>query len=143
MTKTYRAYISGFARGITEAISDQAFHGPSSMTARLLSKDALKEDLAQELGTAEENIEIGPSEDTLSDHLAKYGWSREHTWNLNRRLGFVIGKPSQLLLVEAGEDVLDGYSGFGKGNGPFYFTEDLFIAVYKDVALLFIVGNDE
>ena len=40
MTKTYRAYISGFARGITEAISDQAFHGPSSMTARLLSKAA-------------------------------------------------------------------------------------------------------
>ena len=143
MTKTYRAYISGFARGITEAISDQAFHGPSSMTARLLSKDALKEDLAQELGTAEENIEIVPSEDTLSDHLAKFGWSREHTWNLNRRLGFVIGKPSQLFLVEADEDVLDGYSGFGKGNCPFFFTEDLFIAVYKDVALLFIVGNDE
>jgi hypothetical protein len=143
MTKTRSAYISGFARGITEAISDNAFHGPSSMTARLLNKDALKEDLADELGTAEDNFEIIPSEDTLSDHLAKFGWSREHTWNLNRRLGFVIGKPSQLLLVEASEDVLDGYSGFGKGNGPFYFTEDLFIAVYKDVALLFIVGNDE
>ena len=143
MTKTRSAYISGFARGITEAISDSAFHGPSSMTARLLNKDALKEDLARELGTAEENIELVRPEETLEDHLAMIGWSREQAWNLSRRLGFVIGKPTQLLLVEADGDVLDDYSGFGGGKGPFYFTEELFIAIYKDVALLFIVGNDE
>ena len=56
MTKTRSAYISGFARGITEAISDNAFYGPSSMTARLLNKDALKEALADELGTSRENF---------------------------------------------------------------------------------------
>ena len=143
MKRTYSAYISGFARGITEAISDNAFHGPSSMTARLLNKKDLAEDLAKELGTTEDKIKLIRSDETLADQLAKMGWSREHAWNLDRRLGFVIGKPLELLLVDADEEVLDDYSGFGGGNGPFYFTEDLFVVVYKEVALLFVVGNDE
>jgi len=143
MKRTYSAYISGFARGITEAISDNAFHGPSSMTARLLNKKDLAEDLAKELGTTEDKIKLIRSDETLSDQLAKMGWSREHAWNLDRRLGFVIGKPLELLLVDVDEEVLDDYSGFGGGDGPFYFTEDLFVVVYKEVALLFVVGNDE
>ena len=143
MTKTQSAYISGFARGITEAVSDSAFSGPSSMTAKLLRKNALKEDLAKELGAQEDEIKLVRADKSLSDHLAMLGWSRNHAWNLNRRLGFVIGKPKELWLPEVSGEILDDYSGYGKGNGPFYFTEELFIAVYDEVALLFIVGNDE
>ena len=143
MTKTARSYISGFARGITEAISDSAFHCPSSMTARLIRKDHILEDLAEEFAVPEEEIKLVRAEDGLEDHLARIGWSREHAWNLNRRLGFVIGKPQELWFLEDDADILDEYSGYGKGNGPFYITEELFVAVYKEVALLFVIGNDE
>ena len=143
MTKTAFSYISGFARGITEAISDQAFHNPSSMTARALRKDHLTEDLAEELGVREEEIKMVRAEEDLSEYLGRLGWSREHAWNLDRRLGFVIGKPRELWLLEDDGDILDRYSGYNKGGAPFYFAEEVFVVVYKDVALMYIIGNDE
>ncbi len=143
MTKTHSAYISGFARGITEAISDQAFHGPSSMTARALRKNAIAADLAEEFGVPEEEIKLVPADITLSEHLSRLGWDGESAWNLNRRLGFVIGKPKELWFLEDDEEILDKYSGCEQGGGPFYFIEEVFVAVYKEVALLFVIGNDE
>ena len=143
MTKTQSAYISGFARGITEAISDSAFHSPSSMTARAIRKNALTEDLSEEFGVPEDEIKLVKADITLSDHLARLGWDRENTWNLGRRLGFVIGKPQELWFLEDDAEILDAYSGCEDGGGPFYFIEEVFVAVYEEVALLFIIGNDE
>ena len=42
MTRTQLAYYSGFVRGITEAISDNAFRSPSSMSTRVFKKDSLE-----------------------------------------------------------------------------------------------------
>ena len=144
MTRTQLAYYSGFVRGITEAISDNAFRSPSSMSTRVFKKDCLEKDLAKELKCSEEDIVLEKSALSLSDYLKlELGWDTENAWNLGRRLGFVIGKPEALYTIKDDGELRDNYSGFSRGGGPFYFVEDLFIAVYKELAVLFIVGNDE
>ena len=144
MTKQQLAYYSGFVRGITEAISDNAFRNPSSMSARVFKKDGLEKELSKELGCREEDIVLQPSALSLSDYLKlELGWDSESAWNIGRRLGFVIGKPDDLYTLKDDGEIKDGFSGFSRGGGPFYFIEDLFVVTYGDLAVLYIVGNDE
>ncbi|MBR5731417.1 MAG: hypothetical protein IKX89_05680 [Firmicutes bacterium] len=144
MTKQQLAYYSGFARGITEAISDNAFTNPSSMTARVYKRDGLEKELAKDLHCKEEDLILQPSALSLSDYLKlELGWDSENAWNLGRRLGFVMGKPDALFTLRDDGEIKDRYSGFSRGGGPFYFVEDLFIAFYGELAVLYIVGNDE
>ena len=144
MTKSQLSYYSGFVRGITEAISDAAFRNPSSMTARVFKREGLEKELAKDLHCKEEDIILIQSALSLSDYLKlEMGWDSENTWNLGRRLGFVIGKPEALYTIADDGEIRDNFSGFSRGGGPFYFIEDLFIAMYGELAVLFIVGNDE
>ena len=144
MTKSQLSYYSGFVRGITEAISDAAFKGPSSMTARVLKGGYMNDVLAKELGVKDSQIELVPIRKSFIEYLTEsFGWDRETAWNLERRLGFVVGKPTELFAIKDDREIREYYSGYGGGNGPFYFTEDLFVASFPELTVLFIVGNDE
>lgn len=144
MTKAELNYYAGYVRGVTVAISDNAFKGPSSLSSRVFKRDELVKELSKEFKCSEEDIVLEKSALTLSDYLKlELGWDAENAWNIGRRLGFVIGKPESLYTIKDDEDFRERYSGYSRGGGPFYFIEELFVVYYKQIAVLFIVGNDE
>lgn len=139
-------YTDGFINGIVRLASAVSTDmGPSGMAA-VVARSATA--AACELsGVDAESIKTHEANQSLKELMSELldGFSKADglTDSLMHLIECEIGEASAVLRFDNDWVLRKAMSGYSGGEGPFYFTEDLFVGVFPEVEVLFIVGNDE
>ena len=135
----------GYLNGLTQMASSVSVRcGPSVMRVDCFSPKSYAALFCKEYRLRSSLLQLHDSGCTLQEKLE--AWLGDDPRRLVEGLCHLIhirlGDALQVLEPENIGPLCDALSAPG-GRGPFYTTEDLFFAVFRDVAVCFMMGNYE
>ena len=143
-------FVDGYFAGAAEMASASCQNmKASNMTAFCFNPEPefYIHSMAKAFGCEDADIELVETDRTidafLEDQFGEDKYALACAKRLKEMIYYHVGREKQALVFKEDRKFRELYSGYNDGNAPYYYVEELFVQVYDEGVVMFIVGNDE
>ena len=141
-TDLHRSYLNGLCR-MASACSD--WIGRSEISVDCYAPADFEAAFAKDYGFPPGEIRPVPVRETLRQSLVQWlgGKQPQLTDSLCWLITSRLGDPVQVYRLENEEQIVERFGWGEGGKSRYYFTDDIFIAEFKEATVCFFLGNNE